>query len=191
MIFQFDDSMFLTHESTQRIIGQIKDDYESYLLHLELIDDLTLIAKKCESPIESLLFWALVSSWRCLVNTPQFPNDDKATWLLPFEFSYANSPLVSLTPQITINKDNLTFRVDFLISCYHWNNKDMVEFCVEVDGHNFHEKTKEQAIRDKFRDRTLQKWGYKVIHYTGSEVYKDPYRIVADIKTMIMELWND
>jgi hypothetical protein len=45
---------------------------------------------------------------------------------------------------------------------------------IECDGHEFHEKTKAQAARDKKRDRTLQSLGYVVIRFTGSEVYNDP-----------------
>ncbi len=42
---------------------------------------------------------------------------------------------------------------------------------VECDGHQFHEKTKEQARRDKARDRELTAQGYTVFRFTGSEVW--------------------
>jgi very-short-patch-repair endonuclease len=45
---------------------------------------------------------------------------------------------------------------------------------VECDGHDFHEKTKEQAARDKERDRYLQECGFYVLRFTGSELYRDP-----------------
>ena len=44
---------------------------------------------------------------------------------------------------------------------------------VECDGHDFHEKTKEQAARDKKRDRDLQALGYRVLRFSGSEIYRD------------------
>lgn len=42
---------------------------------------------------------------------------------------------------------------------------------VEIDGHEFHERTKEQAARDKFRDRKLVRDGFRVVRFTGSEVF--------------------
>jgi very-short-patch-repair endonuclease len=54
---------------------------------------------------------------------------------------------------------------------------------VECDGHDFHEKTKEQARRDKQRDRFLQSRGYKVLRYTGSEIWADPTECSDEILT--------
>ena len=52
---------------------------------------------------------------------------------------------------------------------------------VECDGHDFHEKTKEQAKRDKSRDRTLQSLGLPVYHYTGSEIWKDVFGSASQV----------
>lgn len=43
--------------------------------------------------------------------------------------------------------------------------------CVEVDGHEFHERTKEQARNDRARDRRLTLEGWRVLRFTGSEVW--------------------
>ena len=45
---------------------------------------------------------------------------------------------------------------------------------VECDGHDFHERTKEQAAHDRRRDRYFVELGYKVLRFTGSEIWKDP-----------------
>jgi hypothetical protein len=45
---------------------------------------------------------------------------------------------------------------------------------IEIDGHDFHERTKEQAAADRKRDRVLSALGYTVIRFTGSEVYAAP-----------------
>ncbi len=52
---------------------------------------------------------------------------------------------------------------------------------VELDGHDFHEKTKEQASKDKARDRAMQKEGWAVLRFTGSDVFADPERCLAEI----------
>lgn len=54
--------------------------------------------------------------------------------------------------------------------------RETAKLIVECDGHDFHEKTKEQAIKDKTRDRTLQSVGYNIYHFTGSEIYKDCFK---------------
>lgn len=45
---------------------------------------------------------------------------------------------------------------------------------LEVDGHEFHEKTKQQAEHDKKRDRAFAAAGYTTLRFTGSEVFRDP-----------------
>ena len=58
---------------------------------------------------------------------------------------------------------------------------------VECDGHDFHERTKEQARKDRRRDRELQAKGYLVLRYTGSEVWRDPWGCVEDIQAKIWD----
>lgn len=52
---------------------------------------------------------------------------------------------------------------------------------VECDGHEYHERTKEQARKDKSRDRKLQSIGYPVYRYTGSEIYGDPFSCASEV----------
>lgn len=72
------------------------------------------------------------------------------------------------------------FRVDYLVSVRAPGGiiKHMV---VECDGHDFHERTKEQARKDRSRDRRLQELGYLVFRFTGSELYSDPIRCALSV----------
>jgi very-short-patch-repair endonuclease len=64
------------------------------------------------------------------------------------------------------------YRVDFLL--VHSTRLELRDAVViELDGHQWHEKTKEQAARDKARDRYLARHFGKVIHFTGSEIFDD------------------
>lgn len=56
---------------------------------------------------------------------------------------------------------------------------------IECDGHDFHEKTKGQAKHDKERDRNLQLEGFRVMHFTGSEVFKDSDKCADQIMKML------
>ena len=65
------------------------------------------------------------------------------------------------------------WRVDYMMS---FTPKSGVErrLVVECDGHDFHERTKEQAERDRSRDRELQNQGFTIFRFTGRELYRNP-----------------
>lgn len=61
---------------------------------------------------------------------------------------------------------------------------------VECDGRNYHDRTFEQANRDRRRDRSMQLLGYRVIRFSGSELYHDPIqcaRTVSDFLDRMIE----
>ncbi len=78
-------------------------------------------------------------------------------------------------PQVRI----LDYRVDFLIVHSH-GLEGFGGTVVECDGHDFHERTKEQAARDRARDRELQQMGFRVLRYTGSEIWRNPIECGID-----------
>jgi len=82
----------------------------------------------------------------------------------------------SIEHQIKIDK----YIADFVIMA------DKVKYVIEIDGHDFHEKTKEQVRKDKQRERNLMKLGYKVIRFTGSEVYNTCDKCWLDLFTIIL-----
>jgi len=55
------------------------------------------------------------------------------------------------------------------------------KLAIEIDGHIWHEKTKEQVIRDKKRERILIANGWTVLRFSGSEVYKNPSKCVDEM----------
>lgn len=76
---------------------------------------------------------------------------------------------VTLFPQQKIGK----YRVDFVLLARLGFDQQTVKIVIECDGHDFHERTKEQAQRDKSRDRFLHAAGYTVYRFTGSEIHAD------------------
>lgn len=78
-----------------------------------------------------------------------------------------------VSPQAQIGQ----YRVDFLVTNYG----SEAGVIIECDGHDFHEKTKEQAKHDKERDRWLTSQGYKILRYTGSEIYNDFVKIEDEL----------
>jgi len=65
-----------------------------------------------------------------------------------------------------------TYRADFAMFVNFFANEE-IKILVECDGHKFHEKTKEQAARDKGRDNDLQIAGWKVLRFSGSMIWQD------------------
>lgn len=69
-------------------------------------------------------------------------------------------------------------RIDVaLVVRRHERGPDFVEsfqpIAVELDGHDFHERTRAQSERDKSRDRALQRAGWLALRFTGSEVHRN------------------
>lgn len=85
------------------------------------------------------------------------------------------------------------FRVDFLISV--WSEGTIIggidgpsvgqprwrKLVVECDGHEYHERTKEQAAKDRSRDRRLTSLGFDVFRFTGSELWRDPWGCASQV----------
>lgn len=62
--------------------------------------------------------------------------------------------------------------------------------CVELDGHAFHEKTKEQVEYRNLRDRDLQFDNWRVFHVSGSEFNRDPESCVSHVmEDIVMVFW--
>jgi very-short-patch-repair endonuclease len=120
--------------------------------------------EECDSPIEQLMYLALNKQM------------DK---ILP----YYTSTFV-LNTQHVIKLKEKTYRADFLIATIYKGKT--YEFVIECDGHDFHEKTKEQAKKDKKRDRDLTQEGYIVIRFTGSEIYENPTICAREVTNIIL-----
>jgi very-short-patch-repair endonuclease len=56
---------------------------------------------------------------------------------------------------------------------------------IELDGHDFHERTKEQAARDRAKDRAIQSADITVFRFTGSELYRDPGGCVWQVMKLL------
>ena len=83
--------------------------------------------------------------------------------------------------EVTLQKEIGDYRVDFHILLRRHDR----QIIVECDGHDFHERTKEQARRDKARDRWFVTQDIRVLLFTGSEIYRDTQECVAEIANLI------
>lgn len=130
----------------------------------DALETLCVGREAVESPIECAMYFALLIEGRrrvdlVLVESPTFSGD------LARPGAGSTSPPLIIQLQAELE----SYRVDFLLKV---GDRRLV---VECDGHDFHERTKEQARRDKARDRELQASGYPVYRFTGSEIWADVF----------------
>jgi very-short-patch-repair endonuclease len=144
----------------------------------------------CESPIEQRLGLELAYAEVESVYKPRpftLLYDDKDIDIDELE-KYA--PLHNKTREIHNNQlyllynqaRILDYRVDFLI-LYRWKygSDEIKKIVIECDGQDFHDRTKEQAARDRRRDNDLQLLGFDVLRFTGSQIYKDARGCVSTV----------
>lgn len=95
-----------------------------------------------------------------------------------------------LTPQHeTSAGSGKSYRLDFAVrpeDVDEWRESNERGICfpdiaVEIDGHEWHERTKEQVASRNRRDRALQSVGWKVFHFSGSEVVRRPLECVTEV----------
>lgn len=133
--------------------------------------------KLCESPIERVMLSAITTYAAIRGVAVTYDEDDYANKI---HGSISHARWIGIQPQCYIGK----YRVDFcLIYALTGGrgNRLRARMVVECDGHEFHERTKEQAQRDKERDRYLQTQGFNVFRFTGSEIWADAFKCAAQV----------
>lgn len=132
-----------------------------------------------ESPIETA--FAVAFEWVCRYYFMDFYIQKDGLLLDAENLHNGSNSWVYMEPQAKISE----FRVDFLItfSTGHRKHQNMI---VECDGHNFHDRTPEQASRDRERDRSLTSSGYRVYRFTGTDLNRRPIECVTELAEFIL-----
>lgn len=83
-----------------------------------------------------------------------------------------------LIPQYEVVTDTKKYITDFtFLYRESGSNEDYSEtnIIVECDGHNYHKRTKEQISYENNRELEIKNKGYDIIHFSGSQIYNNPY----------------
>ena len=128
-----------------------KDNYYNYS-----VSD-AFNTENCKSPIEQILSMALSV--------------------------YSNSRRFEFECQKEIRtKSGKHYFADFAMLFYDEELDDFkIVVLVECDGHEFHEKTKAQVKNRNERDYDLKMDGYDILHFSGSQIYEDPFACAKEI----------
>jgi len=144
------------------IYGEIhKESFDMQMSHY-------LLDIGISSPIEEIFFMAL--HLQCAEIGNEFITDeDYENYHKGYKF------VLNVIPQKKIGN----YKVDFLIQLHQ--GLRVTELIVELDGHEFHDRDKKQRSYEKARDRFFIKSGYKVFHYTGSDIVNKPHHIAYEV----------
>jgi hypothetical protein len=112
-------------------------------------------AAKSESPIEAA-FWVWWSAADFMRNVA-----GQEPWM------------PRLLPQQDVEACGNRYRLDFML--------ESGKIAIELDGHDFHERTKEQVEHRNKRDRDLQSDGWLVLHYSGSKFLSEPMNCILEV----------
>lgn len=88
--------------------------------------------------------------------------------------------LFELFPQFKVIKNGRAYYADF---CFLTNTdfseiykcENRLKLIIECDGHEYH-SSKTQIKRDNERDFNLKASGFEVLHFSGSQIYENPWK---------------
>ena len=165
------------------IAEALKNNFVQARTHLEEQQDhLLSFFQTCDSPLEQRLLSRLLDYF------PGYPCEWQSTRILAagwgephylgFDvriFAQRQMPIDLKT--LLLGDGVRNYRADFLMCLSRWNHnlgetELLSSLVLEVDGHDYHERTKEQATHDKSRDRLMTAAGYTVFRFTGSELFR-------------------
>jgi very-short-patch-repair endonuclease len=139
-----------------RVLASLQNDFE-FMIHEEAVHLVPLV----ESEIELMLLTTMAVANR----------------LCPMKFVIGDveveKPNIAVMPQYEWNG----YRIDFCLRA-PWRSKMVF---IECDGHDFHERTKEQAERDRSKDRAIQAAGIPILRFTGREIWRDTSQVMVEI----------
>lgn len=159
---------------------------EQFLEHVESEMDWMKQDSRGDSEIEKLFFFSL---WM----RTQFATKEYAHFVLLSERLTTQPRTDQCTTLFVLPQAQIdAYRVDFLIYAVDLRGEepDWRRLIVECDGHHFHERTREQATRDKARDRDLILKGYDVFRFTGSELWRDPWQSAEQVFDWAITGWG-
>lgn len=167
-------------DKVQEMVSSSLDEISSNIIECCL--------RKSESPIESVLATSFVLSSAIAAASGQVPlfimaDEDCVSCLEKVALSVPGT--IAMSKQMSIGEYRADFCAIMAISLVF--GIIVFRLIVECDGHDWHEKTKEQAAADKARDRFFSREGYGVLRFTGSEIWANPAKCADEVAEYFIE----
>ncbi len=176
-----------------KYIQKKEDERSKYDLIAEIFgDQLGLLNEGLQSSIQSRLQWmksrvAKEFEKRVMseIGIHGVASPIEQIFLMEWIFGKHSEDLgVKLIPQKPIETERGNYIVDFMI-IFSTSESKLGRVVIELDGHDFHEKSKNQVMRDKIRERALISSGATVLRFSGSEVFRNPRACVEEVVAFI------
>lgn len=166
-------------KDTDTLINEVAEVAAS-LTKTELLRQYRFLSPRCESEIERVMLAALIL--RLSIARP--PLDPVSFMGASYCWPDRNHPYDGTHGYLQAEVGD--YRADFLIQITDGQKRAFV--VIECDGHDFHERTKEQARRDRERDRWMVAQDITVLRYTGSEIWRDPVGCATNVEDILWRL---
>lgn len=165
----------------------IKDAVQNYEIDLKEQVWLLIENRSWPSEIEKLMLLHLIfSDWAYWQKEPY--TNKSISFNIDYPVDYEEDVKFPDRPHIYDQYPVGPYKLDLAIKLFSRNKQ--LKIAIECDGHDFHEKTKEQASRDKKRDRYLQSQGWFVLRFTGSDIYNRGPECAEEV-TQFLVNWFD
>ena len=143
------------------------------------------IAKLCEGVAEELRDRL---EYRAKKTAQQYESPIEAAFSLAwYAFKWMNDSFFALlSSQVEVQAGGNNYRLDFALVDKPHN----VYVAIELDGHEFHERTPEQVDRRNQRDADLQSAGWVVLHFSGRQILGDPFQCINNVYDAVIDCVN-
>jgi len=158
------ENLNITNDKANILDKHYAEDELCQNCNYKLSNDCLTCIFDLQSPLERKLFLALKD------NRVRFKSQYPLNW---------KGENISIAGKSYNNPKN-NFKEVLTVADFYIEKRD-IKLCVYTDGHTYHERTEEQAQRDKRIDRKLQELGFQVLRYTGKDVNENTDIIVAEI----------
>ena len=83
----------------------------------------------------------------------------------------------SMVPQKQLTRDGRTFPIDFMVESADGTKK----IAIELARNDFHEESRQQAVKDRQRELTPDRHGCSLFRFTALEIFRDPRRCLDEV----------
>lgn len=123
-----------------------------------------------------------------IINFHNITSPIEQIFLMEWKFGGLNEKLgVEISPQKQVASHDKKYIVDFIIKSVK-PGIPQISIVVELDGYDFHEKTRGQVAHDKKKDRTLTRMGMPVLRFSGYEIVYKTQACINETADFIREI---
>lgn len=182
----------------KKYIDEFKE-YENVTTSQLYLDSLAEFPRKAQELIMDCLVRYPNAAFEIL-NSPHFSKSPiELIFITAYEIIHSIYETEILVPN---NKPNVLKWIDeqleiitpsnkkYIADFAYIDDKKNIKVLIECDGHEFHQKTKEQVEKDNNRTFDLQSMGFTVFRFSGSQIYNNPLECANKIHEYLLDLYK-